>query len=603
MSENKSASKYRYDKPDNLVSFIEESVAKFPNNRYFGTKKPDGTYAWVTYAEVGKRIDNLRAGLKKIGLGKNDAVGIIANNRLEFAIIAFATYGLGARLVPMYEAEQVKTWHYIIKDSALKVLFVARDEIREKIKHFPSEISTLKHICLIEGDEKHALCDLEKIGETAPVPSIKPTVSDIATLIYTSGTTGEPKGVLLSHGNFSSNVHAAHKMYPILGDKDCTLSILPWAHSFGMTADLYFFTLLGGALGFLEKPETLINDIAQVKPTFLIAVPRVFNKVYNGIKLKMSQGGLPGKLFFMGVGAAKKRRLLLEQGKKDVVTELKFKIADKIVFKKIRKKFGGRLKGAVTGSAATSADIAHFFHDIGIPLYDAFGLTETTPALSMNSPFKYRIGSVGQIIDQSKVVIDKSVVEPGAKDGELIAYGPNVMQGYHNKPDQTKEVIMSDGGFRTGDRGYLDEDGFLFITGRIKEQYKLENGKYVFPSVIEEEMKLLTSVENAMIYGDNRKFNVCIVTPDEQFMLTYAKEKGLGNNLKGIVEKEEVKTYLTAEILKTLEGKFGGYEIPKKFIFVAEPFTLENGTLTQTMKLKRRVVFDKYKDKIEALYG
>ncbi|MBW2545525.1 MAG: long-chain fatty acid--CoA ligase [Deltaproteobacteria bacterium] len=592
------------NEPDNLVTFLEGSVAKYPDRPLFGTKNSQGEYEWINYAEVGKRADNLRAGLAGLGVGKDDAVGIIANNRTEWAIGAFATYGLGARWVPMYESELLHVWKYIITDSCVKILFVSKPEIYEQLKNFVDEIPTLEKIFLIEGEGENSMAGLEKEGEKKPVPSIKPGADDIAALIYTSGTTGDPKGVLLSHGNFTSNSHAGRKMYPeLMANTGISLSILPWAHSYGQTAELYTMIYLGGAVGFMENVKTLAADLAKVKPTWLIAVPRVFNKIYDGLWSKMNEaGGLPKKLFVMGVESAKKRRELAEKGKSDLITNLKFKIADKIVFQKIRNGLGGRLMGSMTGSAMMNPEIALFFFDIGIPLYDCYGMSETSPAITMNSSVDYKLGTVGKPIEKVRVVIDKSLGDEKLDDGEIVVYGPNVMKGYHNKPEQTREVITVDGGMRTGDRGRLDEDGFLHITGRIKEQFKLENGKFVFPSSLEEDICLVPYVENAMIYGEGRAYNVCLVIPDFLALEKYARKNNLPSDPEKLVEMEEIKDLISGEIVKALQGKYGGYEIPKKFVYLTEGFSLENGTLTQTMKLKRRVVLERYQEAIDEQY-
>lgn len=593
---------FQLDKPDNLVELFENSVKQFPDKPYLGTKNKDGIYEWVTYREVGRRVDNLRGGLASIGVKSGDAVGIISNNSIAWAVGHFATVGLGSFYVPMYEAELIHIWEYIIKDSALKVLFVSKPEIYEKIKDFPSRIPTLEKIYLIPGEGKGTMSELEKTGETKPVKSIYPKPEDVAALIYTSGTTGSPKGVLLMHMNFTSNHHARAKAYPDFNENDRTLSLLPWAHCFGL-GELHTFTALGGSLGFMESTNTVVQDMAAIRPTFLIAVPRIFNKVYDTIVTKVNDaGGFKKKLFDAGVEAAKERRRHAEQGKSSFMVNFKFKIIDKIVFQKIRDLFGGRLRGSMTGSAAMNPDISRFFQDIGIPLYDAYGMTETTPGITMNCPSKFRIGSVGPVMDKIKVVIDKSVVEPGAKDGEIICYGPNVMKGYHNKPDATKEIITPDGGVRTGDRGRLDEDGFLWITGRIKEQFKLENGKYVFPAALEEDICLNHYVLNALIFGANRPYNICMIVPDPIALEGYAQKNNLPKDMKSLIEQEDVQKMITKEILDTLKAKYGSYEIPKKFFFLSEPFTLENGMLTQTMKLKRPVITEKYKDQIEALY-
>ncbi len=591
-----------FEKPDNLVELIENSVEKYPDNKMFGTKNKDGEYEWVTYREIGKRIDNLRGGLSRAGIEKGDAVGIIASNRKEWAIAAFATFGLGGRYIPMYEKELVKIWKHIINDGGIKLLLVATREIYDQIEAMRDELPGLEKVYLIEGEGENTMSGLEKIGADSPVASIRPKPEDIAVLIYTSGTTGNPKGVLLSHGNFTSNVLAGYKVFPELNEKDRGLSILPWAHSFGQTGELYLFSHIGGSVGFMGDVTTLGDDMGKVQPTFLIAVPRVFNKIYAGLWAKMNEtGGLAKKLFEMGIESAKKRRQLSENGQSDFFTNLKFKIADAVVFKKIRARFGGRLTGALSGSATMNVEIGHFFSDLGIPVYDCYGLTETSPAATMNGPLAHKPGSVGRPIEHVRVEIDKMFAD-GGEDGEIIIYGPNVMQGYHNKPEATREVMTEDGGFRTGDRGRLDKDGYLFITGRIKEQYKLENGKYVFPAAIEEEMKLHPLVENAMIHGEGQAFNVCVVVPDFSVLEKYATEHNMPADPKELVQNKEIREMISDEITKSLKGKFGGYEIPRKFIYLSENFTLDNGTLTQTMKLKRRVVLEQHKDQIEDLY-
>jgi long-chain acyl-CoA synthetase len=595
---------FTLDKPDNLIDWWQESVTKFADRKLIGTKNKNGVYEWVTRKEVNTRIDNLRAGLAQLDVNEGDAVGIIANNRVEWIVAAFAAWGRLARFVPMYEAELVQIWKYIITDSQIKVLFVSKPEIYQKIKDFPKDIPTLKYIFVIDAEVEHSMAALEKKGAAKPVAPRSPKPNDIAELIYTSGTTGNPKGVLLSHGNFTSNALAGIKMYPELQVNEVlTLAILPWAHSFGQTGELFAMIRLGGAMGLAESATTIANDIALVKPTFLVAVPRVFNRIYDGLWTKMNkEGGLAKALFVMGVETAKKKRELTAEGKSCFMTNLKFTIADKIVFKKIRERLGGRLQGSMSGSAAMNPEIAQFFFDIGVPIYDCYGLTETSPAATMNASYDYRLGSVGKAIEKVKIIIDSSVVEEGATDGEIIVYGPNVMKGYHGRPEDTKAALTPDGGFRTGDRGRLDKDGFLFITGRIKEQYKLENGKFCFPVALEEEICLVHFVQQAVIYGINRPYNICIIVPDFDVLLNYAKEKGMTQDIKTLVARQDIIDMISEDITKHLKGKFGGYEIPKKFLFLPEPFSLDNGTLTQTMKLKRKVVLDRLNDQIEAFY-
>lgn len=593
------------ERPENLVELFENSVEKHAKNKLFGIKNPETKeYEWITYEEVARRVDNLRAGMAAAGIGKGDCVGMIANNRPEWAIIAYATYGLGARFIPMYEAELESTWKYIIGDSGIKTLFVSKQEILDRIKEpFKKEFPDLEFY-LIDGEGPKTVSDLEKKGAEKPVGSVRPeTPDEIALLIYTSGTTGEPKGVLLSHGNLTSNVVNCGALFPDLCPEDRSLAILPWAHSFGQTADLNNFIHLGGSLGIVESPQTVVEDLEKTRPTFLIAVPRIFNKVYDGLWAKMEEeGGLPKKLFEMGVNAGKKRRELAAQGKSSTWTNVKYNLADKIVFAKIREKFGGRLKGAVTGSAMMNPEIAYFFVDIGIPTYDCYGLTETSPGATMNCPAANKIGTVGRAVPETRIEIDQSVVDPGADDGEIIVYGPNVMKGYHNKPEATAEVMTPDGGFRTGDRGKLDDEGFLKVTGRLKEQYKLLNGKYVFPSAIEEEIKLLPLVANCMIYGEGREFNVSLVVPDFEVLPKHV-EGGENMSPAELVADAKVRKLIEDQVVGALKGTYGSYEIPKSFVFLAEDFTLENGMLTQTLKLKRRVVVDKFKEEIDKQYA
>ena len=594
--------KYILEKPDNVAELFDNSRKKFADRPYLGTKNAQGEYEWVSYREVGIRVDNLRGGLASLGLKQGDAVGVICNNSVEWAVGHFAVSGLGAVYVPMYEAELTQVWEYIIRDSAVKVLLVSKPEIYEKVKDFPARIHTLEKIYVIHGSGENTMPELERIGEKKPVKAIYPKPEEVAVLVYTSGTTGDPKGVLLTHGNWTSNHHARTVAYPGFNPDDRTLSLLPWAHCYGL-GELHTFTAVGGSMGFMGSVNTVVSDMAKVRPTFLIAVPRIFNKVYDTIVTKVNEtGGIKKTLFDAGVAAGKERRRLAEQGQSSFVANLKFNLINKIVFQKIRDLFGGRLKGSITGSAAMNPEISKFFFDIGIPLYDVYGLSETSPGITANRPDCYRIGSVGQVIDKVKVVIDQSVVEPGAKDGEIVVYGPNVMKGYHNKPEATKQIMTPDGGVRTGDRGRFDKDGFMWITGRIKEQYKLENGKYVFPAAIEEDICLNHYVQSALVCGAGKEYNICMIVPDFLALKSYAEKNNLPTDIQTLVARQDIQTMITTEILDALKMKYGSYEIPRKFIFLSEPFTLENGMITQTMKLKRPVIMEKYQSQIENMY-
>ncbi len=595
---------FTYAKPDNLVDLFEESVKRNRGRLLFGTKDANGQYVWITFDEVAARVDAVRAGLAGLGVGPGDAVGLIANNRVEWAVAAFATYGLRARFVPMYEAELPHVWRYVIGDADVRALFVSKPEILEQVKGFQAELPRLGSLVLIDGSGPGSLAALEAAGRAAPVPSQKPTPQETACLIYTSGTTGDPKGVLLSHGNFTSNVHAGVKTMCQLDDTIVGLSILPWAHSYGQTAELYCGLHLGGATGFMGSPQTIIDDIAKVRPSFLISVPRVFNRIHAGIRAKVDhEGGVKKRLFEAAMKVARQRRLMRAKGERSLVLELAYQVLDRVVLSKVRARFGGRLASSMSGSAAMNPEIANFFADLGIYVYDCYGLTETTPAVTMNGPAGFRFGSVGRPIDQVRVVIDTTLGDPALGDGEIIVYGPNVMQGYHNKPEATAAVMTPDGGFRTGDRGRLDDEGYLFMTGRIKEQYKLENGKYVFPAAIEEELKLLPIVANVMIQGEGKPYNVALVVPSLEGLARDEKGKNLPQDLAALAKSPAAAELYQDAFKACLGGRFGGYEIPKKVLLVDEDFTLQNGMLTQTLKLKRREVLKHYGAALEGLYS
>jgi long-chain acyl-CoA synthetase len=588
-----------YAHPDNLVDLFEDSAKKFKDHRLFGMKDAQENYQWVTYGEVSHRIDLVRGGLRQLGIGAGDAVGIIAFNRTEWGICAYATYGLGAHFVPMYEKELESVWQYIINDSGIKVVFVNTTAILEKINAWKDQCPSLEHVILINSapEISEDLKSLEVAGEKNPVPSVHPAPSDLAMIIYTSGTTGDPKGVMLSHGNCSSNSITALEYFPEIDDKSVVFSHLPWAHSYANTAEVNAIIHRGGAIAVMESLEKLAVDMAKVQPTFLFSVPRVFNTIHHKVFEKMQEeGGMKLKLFNMALSLAKKKR---ETGKAGFM----YNLLNNLVFGKLRAMWGGRLKGALTASAKMNPEIAQFFSDVGVNVYDCYGLTEASPAVTISSSSHNRNGSVGVAIKNEDIVIDKSMVGDGSEDGEVIVYGPNVMQGYLNKPEKTAEVLMDDGGLRTGDQGHLDADGFLYITGRFKEEYKLTNGKYVFPATIEEEIKELPYVTSAFVCGDGKPYNVMLIVPNMNVIKDFVEKFEISVSPDELLKNKAVNDLLTQEIGNHLRKKFGGYEIPRKMAFIDEDFTIENGMLTQTLKVKRRVAFSKYQDIIDSLYA
>jgi long-chain acyl-CoA synthetase len=591
-----------YTKPNNLVDMFEESVAKHPSHNLFGTKnKQTNQYEWVTYGEVAERVNNLRGALRQLGLGKGEKVGVIVGNSVEWFICANATHGLGGVFVPMYEKELQKVWQYIIKDAAIKFLFVSNQNIYDAVKSFQKETPSLKDVFLIYGEGENSMAALEKMGKNHPVASYKPHWSETAFIIYTSGTTGDPKGVMLSHGNMTHNAQECKATFDS-EDDEVGLSILPWAHSFGLTADLHTYILAGWSLALAESADKLLVNFGEVRPTHMSAVPRVFNILYDKIHQGVAADPVKKQFFDAACAEAVKNR-----GSKEKTKE--FQDLDALVFSKIRSLFGGRLKHVVTGGAIMKPEIALFFSDVGVPTYDGYGLTETSPVISNNSPMRgNKYGTVGKPLKDTKVVIDKSRVGEDSPDGEIVVYGAQVMQGYHNKPELTKEVMMPDTwngfpGIRTGDRGWVDEEGYLHITGRFKDEYKLENGKYVHPESIENEIKLLRYVSNVIVYGEGRLYNVALVVPDFEALKadSHTARWAQGTPEETIANKE-CTDFISKQIQEHLRKSFGGYEIPQKFLYITEDFSVENGMLTQTLKLKRRVILEKYGDRLRALY-
>ncbi len=585
---------------ENLVEMFERSAKAYGPRELFGTKK-NGQWVWTTYAETGKLVEDFRGGLASLGVTKGDRICLISNNRVEWAVIAYAAMGLGAALVPMYEAQLPKEWGFIAHDCSAVMVIAATAEIYEKCKEPLEKAPTVKNIVGLALPKSDPLSfeALLEAGAKTPVPSIQPAVTDTACFIYTSGTTGNPKGVIMSHGNIISNVNAVQGMLPLGGD-DRSLSFLPWAHSFGHTVELHCMLSRGASIAICEAVDKIIPNLAEVKPTVLVSVPRIFNKIYDGVNKQMTEKpAVVRSLFHAGLRASTRQKKGLDLS---LVEKLTLAVADKVVFGKIRDKFGGRLKYAFSGGSALSKDVAEFIDALGITVYEGYGLTETSPIATANRPGAHRIGSVGQAIPGVKIVLDKSKADDG-KQGEIIVYGPNVMVGYHNRDQENKEVFTEDGGFRTGDLGVLDDDGFLYITGRIKEQYKLENGKYVAPAPLEEQLKLSPFIINAMVYGDNRLFNVALIVADTDAVKKWAADNGVSaDSPEKLVENGRVREMLQAEVEKASQS-FKGFERIKKIAVTAEDFTTQNGMLTPSLKVKRRVVWAKYQPQIEALYA
>jgi long-chain acyl-CoA synthetase len=597
-----------------LVELLDRAVQTYGGRDLFGTKK-DGRWTWTTYGEFGSLVDRFRAGLASLGVQRGDNVAIIANNRVEWAVAAYACYGLGAGYVPMYEAQHPKEWEFIVRDCEAKVLIVASDAILGKTKGFTSSTPSLKHVVVLderrnggrEGHDNVTSYDA-LLGSGGAVPAIGAGPNDVAGLIYTSGTTGNPKGVILTHANIASNVSAVSDIFPVeLADR--SLSFLPWAHVFGQSVELHVLISAGAGMALCEGVDRILENLAEVQPTLLFSVPRIFNKIYTAVQQQIASQPKPIQLM---VQEALKITAKERAGERLKVGELVLlKLVDRLVFAKVRARFGGQLKYAFSGGAALSREVAEFIDSLGITVYEGYGLTETSPVVTANSPGSRKIGSVGRPVPGVRVEIDPATGEnrptPDGKgtrfEGEIIVYGHNVMRGYLKRPEENAAVLTGDGGFRTGDMGYVDAQGFLFITGRIKEQYKLENGKYVVPTPIEEALKLSPYVANAMVYGDNRPYNVALLVVDVRAVRRWAETEHLRlpNDDEALLTDDHVRALFKTEIDKH-GSAFKGFESIRDFALIGADFTTDNGMLTPSLKLKRRKVVETYTSLFEQMY-
>lgn len=578
-----------------LVDMAEESFCRFRSRALFG-QRLDGEWAWLTYGELDVIVAELRAGLAALGVCAGERVAIVSRNSAMWAAAAHACFGLGAAFVPMYEAQRPSDWEFILRDSGASVVFGRSPALVAALDEMQPRLPALRHVLAIEGSaDARSLEAIRRSGRAHAVDAIRPEPATLAELIYTSGTTGKPKGVMLSHGNFVSNVASATQVFPFYPE-DRTLSFLPWAHAYGQIGDLHIVMSAGSSVAINDDIARLSDDMLEVRPTMLIAVPRIFNKLYATIQEQVAaRPRAIQRLFERGVAASIRRR----RGAPLTARELlAYKLADRLSFEKVRARFGGNLRCTISASAALSLQVAEFIDALGMDVYEGYGLTEATPIVSANCPGARKLGSVGRAIPGVTIRIDESRGET-AGQGEIVVYGPNVMLGYLGRPEENEQAFTADGGLRTGDIGYLDADGYLFVTGRIKEQYKLENGEYVLPSAVEEQLALSPYIQSAMLYGANRPYNVALVVLDVQKLRAWARSQGV--SAADLAQHPAVRALISDEI-RQHAARLKGYERPRAFVLTLEPFTVENGMLTPTLKLKRRHALERYEAALEKLY-
>ncbi len=583
----------------NLVELFQHAVHSYADRQAFGVLKGK-EWVWTTYAELDQLVTQCRAGLALLGVGRGDRVGVIADNRLEWVIAAHATFQRRAIYVPMFEAQVDSELKYILADSGCKVCIVANSSVATRVGAIREDLLDLAHVVNMEGapDDPTSFTNLLARGAERAITGRTPSPTDVATLIYTSGTTGEPKGVRLTHGNLASNTAALSEMRDY-GPDPRTMAFLPWAHVFGGCVELNLAFALGASVAICKNADQLFEEMPRVRPTTLYAVPRIWQQIYQDIQRELAKETDMGRNMFeqglrLRAKQARSERLSLSE-------KMLLNLSDKLVIGKLKAQLGGRLRLAFSGAAPLPAEVAEFLHAIGVTIHEGYGLTESSGSSTTNPAGAVRFGSVGKPVPNTTITIDRAAYSgDDPRQGEVIIHGPGVMAGYHNRPEDTAAALTADGGLRTGDVGHLDDDGYLYITGRVKELYKLNSGRYVAPVPLEEKLKLSPFISNCMVYGSGQPYNVALIVADVPALAAYFG--GDARPVQDLLSEPRTRRLFEEEIHKHSRD-FRTFELVRNFWIEMEPFTRENGMLTPTFKLRRDNVCKRYEGKLLSLYG
>ena len=591
--------------PGTLNQLFFDAVSKF--NRPDALQvKLGGSYKPISHSEVADRVRHAARGLSSLGVRRGDRVAILSENRPEWAIADFACLTGGMTDVPIYPTIPPDQIAYILKDSGAVAIFVSNKEQAEKIRQIRDGIPTLKSIIgfdEIPGLTNMSIAELEKRGAQGESKisiaayredALLTKPDDLATIIYTSGTTGEPKGVMLTHDNIYSNVAASRTKIPFEGD-DTALSFLPLSHIFERMGGHYLMFATGTSIAYAESIDTVPVNLAEVKPTIVLSVPRLYEKMYARIlETALTGGFLKKKIFFWARGVAERWANEKLAGREPTgLLAKQYGLAQKLVFSKLKARTGGRLRYFVSGGAPLSPEINKFFYAAGLVILEGYGLTETSPVIAVNTPDNFRIGTVGKPIDGVEVKI--------ASDGEIMTRGPHVMKGYYNKPDATRESIEPDGWFHTGDIGEL-RDGFLAITDRKKDIIVTAGGKNIAPQPLENKVKTNKYVAQAVMLGDKRKFPSMLIVPNFDQLEKWAMRHNIiWTDRAQLLRMPTIQAKIEKEVNKELSGA-AHFEIPKKIGLLEHDFSIESGELTPTQKVKRRTIDKNYKQLIDSLY-
>jgi long-chain acyl-CoA synthetase len=569
--------------------------------------KVAGTYRPISHKEVAERVRHAARGLSSLGINRGDRVAILSENRPEWAIADYACLTTGLTDVPIYPTLPADQIAYVLKDSGAVAVFVSTRTQAEKVKGIRPQLPAIKSV--IGFDDIPTLTDmsiaeLERRGaqgesseSTARYRSDALTVKpdDLATIIYTAGTTGEPKGVMLSHDNIYSNVAAARNAIPFEG-RDIALSFLPLSHIFERMGGHYMMWATGTSIAYAESFDTIPINMQEVRPTLVLSVPRLYEKMYARIlETALTGGFLKKKIFFWASAVAERWANEKLAGREPGgLLARQYAIAQKLVFSKLKARTGGRLRYFVSGGAPLSPEINKFFYASGLVILEGYGLTETSPVIAVNTPENFRIGTVGKAIDGVEIKI--------ASDGEILSRGPNVMKGYYKKPEATREAIEPDGWFHTGDIGEL-RDGFLAITDRKKDIIVTAGGKNIAPQPLENKVKTNKYVAQAVMLGDKRKFPSMLVVPNFDQLEKWAMRRNIiWTDRAQLLRMPTIQAKMEQEVNKELAGA-AHFELPKKIGLLEHDFSIERGELTPKLSVKRRAIDQHYKALIDSLYA
>jgi long-chain acyl-CoA synthetase len=570
--------------------------------------KVNGVYQPISSRTLAERVRKVALGLTELGVKPGDRVAIISENRPEWAIADYACLTAAVADVPLYPNLPPEQAAYILRDAGAVAIFVSDAAQAAKISQVREKCPTLKHVVTFAA-ERHAgadftLAEVEARGAAVDsearraeyrTGALAVQPDDVATLIYTSGTTGEPKGVMLTHDNLYSNVMASAAQIPFYPNEDIGLSFLPLSHIFERMAGHYLMFHVGCSIAYAESIDTVPIDMQTVRPTLVLSVPRLYEKMYARVLENALAGGAVKQRIFHWARRVAERwaDVRLAGGTPRGLLALQYRLAQKLVFSKLKTRTGERLRYFVSGGAPLSPEINKFFYAAGLEILEGYGLTETSPVISVNTPNAFRIGTVGKPLPGVEVQI--------AADGEICTRGPHVMKGYYNKPDATRDAIDSEGWFHTGDIGEL-RDGFVAITDRKKDIIVTAGGKNIAPQPIEGLIKTNKYVSQAVVIGDKRKFPVVLIVPNWEQLEKYAKNKNLiWTERAQLLTMPTIQAKMEKEVLGQLEG-LARFEMPKKIALLEHDFSVERGELTPTLKVKRRVIDKTYKSVVDGLY-